>query len=328
MVDSLDEEMHRRIQAECDAFSATRHLDSEIQRELRAHMEDKVLAYLNGEEALTFDDALILARAHFGDPAVLKGLMCGVHPVEVRDNLARRLAAAMFAGTLLSIVFMFTQRYAVWVFAWFGIPVLPQIYLQMGGSLLTLWVCLYYWQGRLRAGHPPWFATWSAFRIASCLAIVFLFKWALELRSAYSQLAVLSDAKPAATFESMGGWPTVYLFLGFKYVYLLMFCLIWLWWCDRPPRLWQNLVTTVLVWTVYEGLIHGLGPVFEMVYARDIAMSRGTPVLHQGIGRYQYVLALFAAGALTSLLGYVAVSGITQAWRGRQGTRFPSMETR
>ena len=266
MVDSLNEKMRQRLRAECEGISVAHHLDTEIQRELCAHMEDKVLAYLSGREIVTFDDALILTRAHFGEPAVLKGLMCAVHAVDTRDTLARRLVAAMFAATLLSIVFMFTRGYMGRALTWIGVPAFPQTYLRWAGSLLMLWLCLSYWQRRLRTGNPPWFATWNAFRMASCLGIAILLRSALELRSAYFALAALSDSAPKQTGLSLTAGYT-YLLIGSTCIYFLLLCLIWLWWCDRPPRLWQNLATTALVWIVYQGF---LNPAFFPDYRRRV----------------------------------------------------------
>ena len=58
-----------KLKAICREISITQSLDAEIQKELYGHMEDKLLAYVNGEEAITEDDALILVREHFGKPA-------------------------------------------------------------------------------------------------------------------------------------------------------------------------------------------------------------------------------------------------------------------
>jgi hypothetical protein len=44
-------------------------LDAEEVEEIGAHLEDKLLGYLSGEVRITEGDALLLARAHFGDAA-------------------------------------------------------------------------------------------------------------------------------------------------------------------------------------------------------------------------------------------------------------------
>jgi len=80
------------MRALCKKISVAHDLDQEIQDELYGHMEDKLLAYLNGEEPVTEDDALILVREHFGDPAVLKNLLQDVHADNAHVSLAHRLA--------------------------------------------------------------------------------------------------------------------------------------------------------------------------------------------------------------------------------------------
>jgi len=44
-----------------------RRLDFDGRKEIAGHIEDKVLGYLDGEESLTEEDALLLAREHFGE---------------------------------------------------------------------------------------------------------------------------------------------------------------------------------------------------------------------------------------------------------------------
>ena len=102
MVESLRPKTQDQVRTLCRKISVAHDLDPEIQDELYGHMEDKLLAYLNGEEPVTEDDAFILVREHFGDPAVLKGLLQDVHAHEVHVNLARRLAAA-FAAFMIAM---------------------------------------------------------------------------------------------------------------------------------------------------------------------------------------------------------------------------------
>ena len=84
MVDELGPDTNEKMRALCKKISVAHDLDAEIQEELYSHMEDKLLGYLEGEEALAEEDAFILVREHFGDPSALKGLLQGVHAVEAR----------------------------------------------------------------------------------------------------------------------------------------------------------------------------------------------------------------------------------------------------
>ena len=94
MTDRLKPDTREAMQALCRKISVAHNLDAEIQEELYGHMEDKLLAYLDGEEAVSEQDAFILVREHFGDPSTLKGLLQDVHAYEAHVSLARRLAAA------------------------------------------------------------------------------------------------------------------------------------------------------------------------------------------------------------------------------------------
>jgi len=112
MADSLNPETQEQMRALCKKISVAHDLDAEIQDELYGHMEDKLLAYLNGEEPVTEEDAFILVREHFGDPAVLKGLLQDVHAYEVHVSLARRLAAAAIVTTATMSFFFSLMRLA------------------------------------------------------------------------------------------------------------------------------------------------------------------------------------------------------------------------
>ena len=75
----LSPETAERIRELCRKISVAHNLDEDIQRELCAHMEDKLLGYLSGAEKLTGEDAFILVREHFGNTENLKRLLRQVH---------------------------------------------------------------------------------------------------------------------------------------------------------------------------------------------------------------------------------------------------------
>jgi len=84
MSDSLNQKTAEKIRTLCSRISVANNLDQEIQEELYSHLEEKLLAYLCGKEKITEDDAFILVREHFGDPANLKGLLKEVHTARGR----------------------------------------------------------------------------------------------------------------------------------------------------------------------------------------------------------------------------------------------------
>ena len=92
MDDNLSPEMVERLRELCRKITVAHNIDEEIQRELCSHMEDKLRAYLSGEEKLTEADALILVREHFGDADNLKRLLRNVHAPERCIAYAGRFA--------------------------------------------------------------------------------------------------------------------------------------------------------------------------------------------------------------------------------------------
>lgn len=93
MTHSISPRIQEEIYFLCSQISITNSLDPEVAEELKGHMEDKLLAYMDGEEQLTEQDAFILVREHFGDPMVIEGLLQEVHGLAV--NTSPRLVAAI-----------------------------------------------------------------------------------------------------------------------------------------------------------------------------------------------------------------------------------------
>lgn len=67
------------MDALCGQIAAGHPQEAEIREELRGHMEDKFLAYMSGDERLTEEDAFLLVREHFGNPAVVEELFADVY---------------------------------------------------------------------------------------------------------------------------------------------------------------------------------------------------------------------------------------------------------
>jgi hypothetical protein len=79
MSDSLSSEASAKLRALCGRITEACELGDDIREELFGHLEDKLLAYLSGEEKLSEQDALILVREHFGDAENLRRLLRKVH---------------------------------------------------------------------------------------------------------------------------------------------------------------------------------------------------------------------------------------------------------
>jgi hypothetical protein len=262
MADSLSAKTQEDVRALCHKISVAHDLDPEIQEELYGHMEDKLLAYLKGEEPLTEEDAFILVREHFGDPAVLKGLLQDVHVHAVHITLGRRIAAAFVASTGLLILWTLWLSLVQGVLVLFaaedgtfGVPqgVLPMAsVLGMIGAALLLWMVLGRWQRQLDTGHRPWFLRWPSGSIVALIVVLFLLQKVVPFTSVTALMTIQSG--PAARVVSR-------LFLVLGAISYVLHCLAWLWWCDRPPRqvrlfaygFFAWLLTCVL-WTVISPL--------------------------------------------------------------------------
>ena len=258
MAESLSAKMQEQMRALCRKISVAHDLDPEIQEELYGHMEDKLHAYLTGEEPLTEEDAFVLVREHFGDPAVLKGLLQDVHAHAVNVTLARRIAAAVVASTgfmilwtllltsVMSALFMFVAENGS-----FGVPqwMMPigSVSALVGAAVLLLMV-LRRWQRQLDTGHRPWFLRWPAGSIVALIAVVFLLQ----------KIVPFPDVDALMTMEAGPFLAVLFLVLG-ALSYVLQ-CLAWLWWCDRPPRQSRALVYGFFAWLVTCVLWAGIPP--------------------------------------------------------------------
>ena len=117
----MTEETASELRAWVRQLTVVNDIDEDIREEVYGHLEDKLLAYLDGQEQLSEGDALLLVKTHFGDTAHLKVLLQEVHHVKGEVSLRRRLAAvilvflglAVFVPTLNRAVGLFCIVYLV-----------------------------------------------------------------------------------------------------------------------------------------------------------------------------------------------------------------------
>src|SRR5215469_8676805 len=103
MPNDLSPETQKQIETLTRQISLSQNLDPEIQLELRAHLEDKLHAYLAGQIPLSEADALLLAKSHFGNPAHIQSLFNTVHPTARPLSLFRKCATAILATLAASL---------------------------------------------------------------------------------------------------------------------------------------------------------------------------------------------------------------------------------
>ena len=95
-ITEISPQIREQMQAICSQALSHRDDAGRIRDELYGHLEDKLFAYLRGEERLTEADAMILVREHFGRPEVLRAMLGEVHRAERaihQPPLARKLLA-------------------------------------------------------------------------------------------------------------------------------------------------------------------------------------------------------------------------------------------
>ncbi|HIJ65515.1 MAG TPA: hypothetical protein HPP77_06130 [Candidatus Hydrogenedentes bacterium] len=265
-----------RVRKFCRQISVAHGLDPEIQEELVGHFEDKMLAYLDGEETLTQADALILARQHFGDPAVLKRLLQQTHRVEAAVGLARRLAAVTIAS-LATMALSFALMLAAFIGCLFwqrqlpftgGVAAVSTVLSGLGFAAgpALLWLILGRWERILSRGCRLWFLRWSPWTFAGLIAL----------------LVTLVKTIPFAAPHLLSGRFTVTTFIGLSWGSVIAHCMAWLWWCDRPPRRRTAISVAFLAWLALWVVLAGIPPLEFVVSESARAVSATRVVVTEG----------------------------------------------
>ena len=314
MGDPLSSNTQEQMQALCRKISVAHDLDPEIQKELYGHMEDKLLAYLSGEEQATEEDALILVREHFGDPAVLKGLLQDVHAYEVHVSLARRLAAAFAATTGLMVlwnVFLFLVTVGCIMFApEDGSFTVLEGGLLFGGVLASicatvfLWLALHHWQRQVGSGWRVWFLRWQPGSIVALIAVLFLVQKFVPVTYSYELMTVPSVSAAR-------------LLIVFGLLSLVFQCLAWLWWCDRPPRKAKAITCAFFFWSL-TCVLRTAVPRLRLFISRDVAeQASGVVMNHISLAQGHLLRSSFhwqLRWPTLSPLAFVKVAAFTFAY--------------
>ena len=242
MADRLNSKTTAAIETLCKKISVAYELDAEIQEELRGHVEDKLLGYLDGEETLSEDDAFILVREHFGDPAKVKSLLREVHTYESHASVARYIAAALIVTTAMGIIGHYATAaiHAVWPVPNVTFTVTRPVFAVL--ALLVSWTLLRHWERRLHAGATPWFLTWRPMQFAASIALL----TALSLNAYTLPILVLLNG---ALLEIPSSSINLYSYM--LIAVQVLHCMLWLWWCDRPPRNIRTICTAAGVWAIW-----------------------------------------------------------------------------
>ncbi len=205
----MSSDINPQIQAEicsfCNRISADYLLDAEIREELRGHMEDKLVAYMNGDERLSEQDAFILVREHFGAPAVVEELLQRVHGPGT--GAVRILIAAIgCVNTALGAVSLLLSLYGT-VAALLIIQnavrlvgsdrILAGPYVPLLINVVTLpQACLMLASGIALMRRNPWGRTWSFVFAFYTLAAAPLVQWIARVGGANAPGSLVFMAIP------------------------------------------------------------------------------------------------------------------------------------
>lgn len=102
MADTPEPVAVAKIRGLCGELAARHGLDDQTCDELCGHLEDKLLAYLDGSCRVSEDDALLLVRAHFGEADAIAQKLGG-GPV-AGGVVKRQLHSAALATAVVSLV--------------------------------------------------------------------------------------------------------------------------------------------------------------------------------------------------------------------------------
>ncbi|MBN2311676.1 MAG: hypothetical protein JXR94_22045 [Candidatus Hydrogenedentes bacterium] len=305
MDDKLSPATREEIQALCRKISVAHHLDAEIQEELHGHMEDKLAAYLDGEEALSEQDAFILVREHFGDPAALKRLLQDVHVHETHVSLALRLAVAFAVTTGLHALFGIAARafLHVWPAARGMGGFQAVVALAATTAIVVSWLLLWRWQRGLAAGRTPWLLTRRPVYLVGVAALVWLLQSLAPISVLFDGSAPMLDLGNAwlIIVAAITAWPVLQ-------------CIVWLWWCDRPPRRARTAGAVAGVWALWMWLSSSLGILGGCLRAGALPAAASLPMLAQSVAMMLGYFALCAAIAcgLYAAASYAA-TGLARA---------------
>jgi len=275
-------------------------LDPEIQEELYGHIEDKLLAYMSGDEPVTQEDALILAREHFGNMKALRNLLHDVHVEAVHVGVGRKALAFIFAGGCIGVLgktALSTLHLGVF-FAGHPLNFVTQQLLSLllaVAMLGALFGVSSRWKRAASAGDVPWYTQWSIARLST---------WALVL-------TMVSLAVPSVHTESGGSaqpYFGIFFFVAFLGV-LIAICAVWLSWVADAPRGTTSTFNAGVVWLALL-MVASLLPASSVYFGAGAPVAFGVTNLYEGqIGGTTMTGYLTWGGPWRSIFDFGLISG-------------------
>jgi len=173
MPDRLSQEAQEAIRRIVSGMVKNQGLEEASGEELRGHLEDKTLAYLNGDERLSEKDALLLAREHFGEQAKLVANLAEVHGT---------CPSLMSDRPVLALFILFFALGCVQAGITSSLRLLPHFLLLAPGILLLTalsglavqFILLRGWKRQLEGTGEVWYLQWKLSHLRFLFLLVFL----------------------------------------------------------------------------------------------------------------------------------------------------------
>lgn len=257
-------------------IGTARGLDEEAQEELYAHLEDKTLGYLSGDESLSETDAVVLARKHLDSSGSFLDVRRG-SSVPVRSGtFVRRLAAMAVIDLALGValasvvaemaavlgpIVMNQSRVAVYQHV--------QLWLALPAVVVLIAASFMYWKWRrgLTKGQPVWYLRWKRQTFVLVLGILLAGRWCLPGRQDFLGLPRVSLDQLPSGFGLTG-----VLVLGLP----VLWAWVWVRWTAQTNRSVAAYVACGFTWYLLrfssgalESLLGGVYPHLNVGIASD-----------------------------------------------------------
>jgi len=322
---ALSPEVAAKLRALCDEVADANDLDEDLRERLLRHLADRARGYLRSDPRMQDDDAFVLVREDLRHRRFAKRLLAHLRLEHSGIGPFRRLVSAFVASMAVStavsslisigavLVIIATLR-PPWQQ---GILQTADLWPRMLKSVLwpfILFALFLYWQRSAEAGRVLWFARWrpstlcvvaiAVLGLCCCVPGFWLFPGGARLAG--------GDIPLARAMQYAFAW------LAF-----VPYCMAWMWWFDRSPKMAHPLRTAALCWV---GSCMALGGLWALMphplLAVDLAgmFNPGHSVLaslfegrfRDGVFEYELVVRTGAEGNVTTGLMMMAASILAQ----------------
>ena len=251
MTESISPETRNRIETLLRDIAAGQHLDADTIEELRAHMEEKFIAYINGAETITEEDAMLLVREHFGKLEVVRA---GFQ--ETMEKFSLPLFMRWFGAAITVLIgvsatnqffYEVQERLFIASSSLFGqssplshnainfLMMAPSVFFEIVGVLFMYWIFRRWLNGE-KQGRLWWYNRFSILQIFMIAIVVFsmgvFFETIFSVRRfQLENYFITSESTYVPSLEHI----EFLVYLLRSSMYIGQFVLI-LWWLGRKPR--------------------------------------------------------------------------------------------